>query len=254
MCKKSIFLIFSSIFVLTFMMVATPRQVVAQCYFQGIADNKYAPTGNKAISYPQISIRTNRTPMRTDLNEVIQLADKAAAKYPIADKKHRAEAVVKELTSYFGSGTLGHTWIIIFNSSKPGDYTSYGYHESYGFVKNGNSFIKNDSVERTVPLTSLKQRPEELEKIVIPALNRQSVEIANIMGIHAAAPQRGAYTPISNCAWFAGNLWNTVTGESLNFEQNFNGPLYAENWGMNFLNNVFKIADPGLIAENIAEK
>lgn len=42
-----------------------------------------------------------------------------------------------ELTSFFGSGQLGHSWVIIFNSDKPGDYTSYGFHDKYGFVKNG---------------------------------------------------------------------------------------------------------------------
>lgn len=251
--------IFLSIFILMFVVTTDPKLTTAQCCFKDVEPDKSAPTGDRTISYPQISIRTNRTPIRTDLSEIVKRADDVASKYPMADKKQRAAAVTKELSSYFGSGSLGHAWIIIFNSPKVGDYTSYGYHEGYGFVKNGKSFIKNDSAERkfniqrTLPLKRQALSPVELEKKVIPEINKQSIDIANIMGLYVKDPQNGAYTPITNCAWFAGNLWNVATGEKLIFEQSFDGPLHADNWGMDFLNNVFKIADPGVIAESIAK-
>ncbi|GFO51679.1 hypothetical protein ikelab_09540 [Lactococcus garvieae] len=51
----------------------------------------------------------------------------------IEEQDQRAQAVLKELTSYFGSGSLKHDWVIIFNSDQPGDYTSYGFHDKYDF-------------------------------------------------------------------------------------------------------------------------
>lgn len=224
---------------------------------KGINADKFAPTGDPKVSYPQISIRTNRTPQRTNLNEVIKRANNAAEKYPIEDKENRAKAVLEELTNYFGSGNLGHAWIIIFNSDKPGDSTTYGYHRDYGFVKNGTAGDQNDrpdrkfNVSKTIPLNDPNMQAEELEKTIIPDLNKQSILVAQIMGLPINNPLNGAYTPINNCAWFAGNLWNYATKDKLNFEQNFNGFEHADFWGMPFLNKIDTIADPGMIAENI---
>ncbi|HAP15600.1 MAG TPA: hypothetical protein DCR07_05785, partial [Lactococcus sp.] len=80
-----------------------------------IDTSQYEPTGNPNVSYPQISIRTNRTPERTNITDIVRLADEAAAKYPVGDSAHRSKAVTKMLISYFGSGSLGHTWIVVFH-------------------------------------------------------------------------------------------------------------------------------------------
>ncbi|WP_251711749.1 hypothetical protein [Lactococcus ileimucosae] len=224
-----------------------------------IDTSQYEPTGNPNVSYPQISIRTDRAPERTNIAEIVKLADEAAAKYPIGDSAHRSKAVTKRLISYFGSGSLGHAWIVIFHSNKPGDYTSYGFHEVFGWVKNGSSYFTDDSagrkfaVEKTLPLGDDKTSCENIEKTIMPHLSEESVAIARMMGVYVFWPSRGAYSPIGNCAWAAGNLWNAVTGDNLNFEQEFDGAAHASDWGMPFLNGVTKIADPGMVAESIAK-
>lgn len=96
---------------------------------RGIKTDKSAPTGDPSINYPQISIRTNRTPDWTNLDEIIQRADDAAEQFPIEEQEQWAQAVFKELTYYFGSGSLGHAWVIIFNSNQSDDYTSYGFRD-----------------------------------------------------------------------------------------------------------------------------
>lgn len=234
-----------------------PKTVSASV--RDINADKSAPTGDHSISYPQISIRTNRTPKRTNLDEVVERADDAAAQFPIEDQEQRAQAVFNELTSFFGSGQLGHSWVIIFNSDKPGDYTSYGFHDKYGFVKNGTAGDQNDRPDRqfnvalTVPLKNAEETQENLEKNVIPALITQSNMVATAMGLPTNEVS-GVYTPVNNCSWFAGNVWNAATGDSLTFEQEFDGSAHAYNWGMPFLNDVTRIGDPGMIAESIAKK
>lgn len=226
----------------------------------GINANKSAPTGDHNISYPQISIRTNRTPERTNLDEIVQRADGVASQFPIEEQEQRAQAVFKELASYFGSGSLGHAWVIIFNSDQPGDYTSYGFHDKYGFVKNGTAGDKNDRPDRrfnvslTVPLKNPKETQSNLEENVIPNLIAQSNMVATAMGLPNNAVS-GVYTPINNCSWFAGYVWNAIIkDEQLVFEQEFDGSAHAYNWGMPFLNEVTRIGDPGMIAESISEK
>ncbi|CFQ45435.1 hypothetical protein [Yersinia aleksiciae] len=222
-----------------------------------ISNDKYAPTGDQNVNYPQLCIRTNRTAERSNLNEVIIVADSVANQFPPDDKDNRAKAVIKTLTELLGGGGFGHAWIIFFNSAKKGDCTTYAYHEKYGFVKNGNASDRNDSPERrfhlqrTVPLTDLDKQPAALERTIIPQLNRESYAVANIMGMEVKDPVNGAYTPINNCSWFAGKLWNYASGEQLIFEQDFDGAAHADNWGMPFLSLIKKVADPGMIAESL---
>jgi hypothetical protein len=222
-----------------------------------IQNDKYAPTGDINIEYPQLCIRTNRTPERTDIDAVVTEANKVADQFPIEDKENRAKAVTEALTKIFGSGNFGHTWILFFNSKNKGDSTTYGYHEGYGYVKNGTGGGRNDSpgrqfhVQHCVPLTSPDKQPSQLEKTIIPALNKASAEVAGIMGIPVSDPSKGAYTPINNCAWFAGNLWKYATDEQFIYEQEFNGASHADYWGMPFLKGVKAISDPGMVAETI---
>lgn len=53
-------------------------------------------------------------------------------------------------------------------------------------------------------------------------MNKESSEIGQLM-VMPGDPVHGAYTPINNCSWFAGNLWNSATNDNLIFEQEFNG-------------------------------
>ena len=124
-------------------------------------------------------------------------------------------------------------------------------------MKDGQGGGRNDSperkfhVERIIPIKNTNAFPDQLEQTIIPKLNKYSVEIAELMDIPVSNPDVGAYTPITNCSWFAGNLWNYATGDSLVFEQDFNGADYADRWGMPFLRYIKKIADPGMVAESI---
>lgn len=257
--KKCILIL--GVILITFLsLLSVPSQIaIAANTSREINADKSAPTGDHNISYPQISIRTNRTPERTNINEIIKIADNEAAKFPIEEQDQRAQAVFKVLTSHFGSGSLGHAWVIIFNSNQPGDYTSYGFHDKYGFVKNGTASDQNDrpnrkfNVSLTVPLKNSEETQSNLEKNVIPNLITQSNIVATAMGLPTNGIS-GVYTPINNCSWFAGNVWNTIVDDQLVFEQEFDGSAHAYNWGMPFLNHITRIGDPGMIAESIAKK
>ncbi len=223
-----------------------------------INNDVYAPTGDPKVGYPQLCIRTNRTAQRSDLEAVVKIADDAANQFPPEDKEGRKKAVFEVLTQAFGGGGFGHSWIIFFHSNKKGDCTTYGFHEGFGFVKNSTASNQNDSPERKfhlqrcVPLTDPNKQPDMLEKTVIHELIQNSLTIAELMGMEVDTPENGAYTPISNCSWFAGQVWNYATDENLVFEQQFDGKAHADDWGMDFLANVTSIADPGMVAESLA--
>ncbi|WP_339053963.1 hypothetical protein [Arsenophonus endosymbiont of Crataerina pallida] len=159
----------------------------------------------------------------------------------------------------FSSGDLGYAWIIIFNSDKKGNYTSYTCHGDLGFVKNADSEEINDSperkfyIQRCIRLTNPDHCPDKLEQTIIPSLNRKSYLMAKLMEMAVKNPANGAYTKINNCTWFAGYLWNSITNEQLIYEQDFNGAAYAEKWGIDYLALVSKIADPGMLAESLSK-
>lgn len=71
--------------------------------------------GDPKVGYPQICLRVNRKPEQTDMDAIIEIADDAASHYP-NDPKKRAEAVVKALNLICGGGSLGHAWVIVFES------------------------------------------------------------------------------------------------------------------------------------------
>ncbi|HGJ5873300.1 MULTISPECIES: hypothetical protein [Arsenophonus] len=224
-----------------------------------VTPDKYAPIGDPTVGYPQLCIRTNRTAERTNLDEVIKILDAAADQYPIHEKEKRAKVVMEALVTIFSSGNLGHAWIIIFNSDQKGDYTSYAYHGDHGFVKNADSEEINDSperkfyIQRCIRLTNPEHCPDKLEQTIIPSLNRKSYLMAKLMGMTVKNPANGAYTPINNCTWFAGELWNSITDEQLIYEQAFNGAAHAEKWGIDYLALITKIADPGMLAESLSK-
>ncbi|WP_421327550.1 hypothetical protein [Aeromonas veronii] len=218
-----------------------------------ISEDQYKPLGDLNTLYPQLCIRTNRTPVRTNIDDVVSEANRVADQYPIDDKENRSKAVMEALTNMFGSGDFGHAWLIFFQSTKPNSYTTYAYREEAGYVKNGywERPERRFHLQYCIHLPSSDNLPLVLENTIIPELNKASYEIANIMGLPVPDPSKGAYTPITNCAWFAGNLWNYATETQFNYEQDFDGTLHADYWGMPFLHGVERISDPGMIAETI---
>ena len=71
------------------------------------------------------------------------------------------------------------------------------------------------------------------------------------MGMSKTNPVNGAYTPIHNCAWFSGIVWNVLMQEEHVFAQSFNGAAHADLWGMPFMKAMKFIYEPGMVAEGL---
>lgn len=224
--------------------------------FRELDDSHKNPNGDPSIGYPQISIRTNRTAERTNLDSLIEVANGVADQYP-DDKEERAKQVIKTLTEKFGGGGFGHAWIIIFHSET--EYHTYAYHDIYGYVKDGDTNgATNDypgrgfAYQRIVPIT--KDQIDFLENTIIPGLNSFSTFVGSALGSKPTEGRLGVYTPLTNCSWFAGCVWNAIDFKNfVHFNQPFPGYKYAERWGIDALVAVLLVADPGVIAESLAE-
>ncbi|WP_099974588.1 hypothetical protein [Lactobacillus terrae] len=215
-----------------------------------ILTDKYEPTGVAAVKYPQVVIRTNRYEKRTDLDSIITNVNNVVNEYPEDDSAARSKAAIGSLNTYFNSGNIGHVWIIVFNSSKSGDYTSYAYHGN-GYIKNGpyDTSERKFHQELAVNVKSYDDTRNLMEGTYIPKLNSQSYSVGKMMNLSGNATN-GSYTPINNCAWFAGELFNQTTGENLVYAQPINGQNLSS-WGMPYLANISQIADPGMVSESI---
>ncbi|MEB7889797.1 hypothetical protein NGK36_10875 [Hafnia alvei] len=215
-------------------------------------ESKVMPKGDPSVGYPQICIRSNRKPERTDLEAICEIADEAAAQHP-NDKEARAKAVVAALNKILGGGALGHAWIIVFESEKVTDANShrYGYHEGYGYTKNKS----NDRVDRgfayQLCMKISDTQFKDLENKIIPQLNIESTEIAKGFHMEPGKGQQGVYTPLTNCTWFAGNVWNRTMNQDVVFNQPFDGSAHAEDWGIDAIENVTEVADPGMLSESM---
>lgn len=141
---------------------------------------------------------------------------------------------------------------------KKGDYSSYAYHEGYGYVYNGDTDgHTNDTNTRGFAFQQIapicKDQISRMEKTIIPGLNFISTIIGSAMGDSPTEGRFGVYTAITNCSWFAGHIWNLVTSDKISFKQPFPGKDYAERWGIDALYLISDIADPGMIAESLAD-
>lgn len=221
--------------------------------------DKYQPTGDESVGYPQICIRTNRTAKRTNMKPIIDKAVSIGKQYPWSEKYTIIKEVFKSLGSDFGGGGFGHAWIIHFNSPAPGDYISYAFHEGYGFVKNSEHSNINDSAERKfhlqrcIKLNNNLITPSLIEEKLIPKFIDESNILSKLMKLTDADLPNGVYTPITNCSWFAGNLWNDIM--SLSYEQSIENDInideLADKMGLPFIKNIRAIGDPGMLAESI---
>ncbi len=213
--------------------------------------------GDPSLGYPQIVIRTDLPAKKTDLNPIIKALDEVAANYP-DDKEKRGMAVLEKLNDMLGS-KLGHSWIIIFHSKAEDDYSSYAYHEGYGYVHNGDTRGETNDTpareftyQRILPI-NLAKIPI-LENCTIPYLNFSAEKIGEMLKTEPAHGRSGVYNGLTNCSWFAGRLWSRVMETDLPFVQKFDGAAYAERWGLDILYIIRGIAEPGIIAESIAAK
>ncbi|WP_311753549.1 hypothetical protein [Proteus columbae] len=216
----------------------------------GLKNESYImPQGDPTVGYPQICLRSNRKPEPTDLDAICEIADKAASDYP-DDKNARAKAVVTALNQICGGGSLGHAWVIVFESKDVTDSNChrYGYHEGVGYTKNRSNDRPTRGFAYQLCLKISQEQFNRLEHVVIPQLNEESTEIAKNFNMRPGNGEKGVYTPVTNCTWFAGNLWNRTMDQSIEFKQPFSGKEHAEDWGIDYLYKIDDVADPGYLS------
>lgn len=220
------------------------------------------PNGEQSVGYPQISIRTNAKANPIDFNKFAATCDSIADSYPVNDPSDRSQAVKKYLLEQIGSGDLGHVWIIVFNSARPGDYVSYSYWKGSGYVSNHNkNYSGYDPSEREFLYQKDIKLPQnmnttKIENELIPPLLKQSTNIGKILGIPEDITGNGTFTPVTTCSWFCGNLWNSIN--KLDNQVDFTSPFsnsseHAKKWGMPFLADLNSFANPGALAKYLSK-
>ncbi|OTG85278.1 hypothetical protein B9T31_12430 [Acinetobacter sp. ANC 4558] len=212
------------------------------------------PKGDPSVGYPQICLRSNRKPEPTDLEAISKIADDAAAAHP-NDPNARAKAVIKAINQICGGGSLGHAWVIVFESDNVTDSNChrYGYHEGVGYTKNRSNDRPNRGFAYQLCLKISKEQFHVLEHKIIPQLNKESTEIAKNFHLQPNPDEQGVYTPLTNCTWFAGNVWNRTMNQFVEFKQPFDGSEHAEDWGINYLYHIDEVSDPGYLSLEMAK-
>ncbi|NYA46070.1 hypothetical protein HZI31_22560 [Serratia fonticola] len=208
--------------------------------------------GDPKVGYPQICLRVNRKPEQTDMDAISEIVDNAASNYP-NDPENRAKSVVKALNSVCGGGSLGHAWVIVFESENVTDNNChrYGYHEGYGYTKNKSNDRSQRGFAYQISMRISEKQFQSMESEIIPQLNQGSTEIAKNFNLSPGKNQKGVYTPVTNCTWFAANLWNKTMNQSIPFKQPFNGKSHANDWGIPYLNEISDVSDPGFLSMNM---
>lgn len=233
------------------------------------------PDGDPHAGYPQVCIRTNRTPSKTNLEKLIAGANSVVESYDKGDVFGRAIAVMEYFENSFASGEYGHVWIEVYRSASAKDCINYSYIAGIAFVKKDLEGLpeRQFNLQKALPIANYYQFITNLEEYIIPEVNKESLSLTidmvhsyvdpsfskKLIGEIVIAYLRsknlnalnGVYTPLTTCAWFCCKIWNKAMKQTFNFEQEFNGAVYAEKWGMPFLKEVNKIADAGVVAENI---
>ncbi|MGV3345290.1 hypothetical protein ACGVWS_05900 [Enterobacteriaceae bacterium LUAb1] len=222
-----------------------------------IETDQYKPHGDSRVGFPQICIRTNRTEERTDVAPIIEKAIEVGKEFPFDEPYKIIGAICEVLGGEFGSGSFGHAWIIYFHNKDK--YTTYAFHQNRGFVKNSQFEETNDAperrfhLERCIKVSENNINPDIIEREIIPALIAESNELSQLMKLTDQDLPAGVYTPVTNCSWFAGKLWNEMT--KLVYEQPIDDMVdidyYAERLGLPFLKKIRAIGDPGMLAEHI---
>lgn len=240
-----------------------------------VLEDIFEPDGDPNVGYPQVCIRTNRTPSKTNLKKLIAGANSVAESYDRKDVFGRAIAVMEYFENSFASGEYGHVWIEVYRSGSAKDCINYSYIAGIAFVKNdpGDVPERKFHLQKTLPIANYYQFINNLEENIIPEVNKESLSLTidmvhsyldpsfskKLIGEIVIAYLRsknlnalnGVYTPLTTCAWFCCKIWNRAMKQTLNFEQEFNGAAYSQKWGMPFLKEVKKISDTGVVAESI---
>lgn len=232
-------------------------------YSNPSANDIVQPTGDESVGYPQVCIRTNAQPTPLDFDKISKDCDDLAdaLPFPYDNDGARALAVETYLSQIIGNGSLGHAWVIVFNSDKPNDYVSYSFWEGVGYVSNHNpkapgaydpsnrSFIAQKSVKLPNNMNTT-----EIENNLIPQLIEESNAIGIKFGTKENIVGNGTFTPLTTCAWFSGNLWNRIysAADQVEFTSPFsNSEMHAKKWGIPGLSGMKEIANPGALSKFI---
>ncbi len=213
---------------------------------------RFEPYGVERIGYPQVCIRVSSpSGKRIDaeglFNELFQ--------------KYGASEVFKEVTKLAGSGALGHGWTIFFDSkdswrswafrmpSSPMgnalhinnyyDSPTRGFDHQY-CVSTKNIDVTNDTLER---------------EYIRPLINESRQTASKVMDVEGVFPEGyGVYTALTPCVWFATNLFNRVTKQTIPYEQPFDWLKVATLLNEPGYSGFNSVVDAGVLAEALSRK
>lgn len=204
--------------------------------------HRVALEGDPNIGYPQVCIRINRKANRIPLLETYQ---QFQHDYP----DDNIVQLLERMVQWADSGAVGHTWVDLFYKDNEGKVQFDGY----GFGSDGNQASREFSFQKCVHIEDknyqqIKQDIADKEE----ALYVESKEIAKLFLGIGKDWNGGKYTLYGNCAWFAGNLFNSIVpkDENVNFAQAFDWGTVVPKWYP--LSKYKDLPDPGYIAESIS--
>ncbi|MBX9598685.1 MAG: hypothetical protein K2X04_08930 [Burkholderiales bacterium] len=209
--------------------------------------------GVDSIGYPQVCIRTNTYDAKLDFDGIFK---------EIA-QKHPANELLNEANKYAASGDFGHSWTILFNS--PDKWTSWSYRfpisgdifKSSPLQKNhwADSPSRKFSYQYCVNVKNRDTSVTTVENKYIPEIDATSRDIAGKIypGV-PLSPTQGVYTMATPCVWFAGQIFQKLTGKTVGFEQPFDWKLVADETNQPTLAVLKSMPDAGVVAEFITRK
>ncbi|OEF22474.1 hypothetical protein [Aliivibrio logei] len=199
--------------------------------------------GDKNIDYPQLCIRINRKAQRIPLLETYQ---QFQTDYP----DDTTAELLKRMVAWADSGAVGHTWVDLFYKDDNGKIKADGY----GFGSDGNQETREFSFQKCVHIEDkdheqIKQEMNDKQE----ALYVESKEIAKLFFNIGKDWNGGRYTLYGNCAWFAGELFNSLVPkkEKINFAQAFDWSTIVPT--LLPLSKLKDLPDPGYIAESLSQ-
>ncbi|QUM86274.1 hypothetical protein [Moritella sp. 28] len=200
--------------------------------------------GDQSIDYPQACLRINRKAERIPLLETFQAFQN---QFPDAGM----DVLMKLMVKWADSGTVGHTWVDLFYKDDSGAIKADGY----GFGSNGNTKERKFSFQKCVYIEDKGYEQIKLEmNAKQEELYEESNEIAKKYFFDIGTKWgKGKYTLYTNCAWFAGNLFNSLVpkNENINFAQAFDWSTIMPSYLPS--SKLKDIPDPGYIAESISK-
>ncbi|MBL0612091.1 hypothetical protein JD508_17830 [Aeromonas jandaei] len=182
------------------------------------------PYGDEQVGYPQVCLRVNldeKIDMPGIINELIVRNEKTP------------ENLVPDATNLAGSGYLGHAWTLFFD--RKDSWRSWSFRQpksplgdALNYKNTYDSPSRKFTYQYCVNAERMNIETQHLLDNQIKKLVNESREIASsLMPDIVLTGEHGIYSPLTPCVWFAVNLFNSITGENIPYEQPINGKLIA---------------------------